>query len=203
MKRNPFELLPDAVEVGGALVRIDSDFRVGVAIENEMLCAHPDIAGLLAAFYPNGIPSDMAAAAEKMLWFYANTENGEPEEGEALQIGASGRWYDFTQDADVLMASFRQAYGIDLEKERIHWWKFRRLMFGLPQDTPFVQRVHYRIADINKLPREQRKHYRRMQRLYALKKTDARSRMTASERDAAMKARVQRRFEEARNGPKG
>ncbi len=39
MKRNPFELLPDAVEVGGALVRIDSDFRVGVAIENEMLCA--------------------------------------------------------------------------------------------------------------------------------------------------------------------
>ena len=91
MKRNPFELLPDAVEVGGALVRIDSDFRVGVAIENEMLCAHPDIAGLLAAFYPNGIPSDMAAAAEKMLWFYANMENGEPEEGEALQIGASGR----------------------------------------------------------------------------------------------------------------
>ena len=95
MKRNPFELLPDAVEVGGALVRIDSDFRVGVAIENEMLCRTLILPACWRRFYPNGIPSDMAAAAEKMLWFYANTENGEPEEGEALQSGASGRWYDF------------------------------------------------------------------------------------------------------------
>ena len=93
----------------------------------------------------------------------------------------------------------QQAYGIDLERDSLHWWKFRRLMFGLPGDTPFMQRVQYRVADLDKLPKEQRKHYRKMRRLYALKQPEKRHRMTAEERDAAMKARVRRRFEEARH----
>lgn len=199
MKRNPFERLPDSVEIDGEQVRIDSDFRVGVAIETELLSQSPDVYGLLTAFYPDGTPTDVEAAADKMIWFYAHTESAEPNEDALKSKG--GRWYDFTQDADALLASFQQAYGIDLERDNLHWWKFRRLMFGLPQDTPFMQRVHYRVADIDKLPKEQRKHYRKMRRLYALKQPE-RTKTTAAERDAAMKERVRKRFEEARNASK-
>ena len=199
MKRNPFERLPDSVEIDGEQVRIDPDFRVGVAIETELLSQSPDVYGLLTAFYPDGIPTDVEAAADKMIWFYAHTESAEPNEDAPKSKG--GRWYDFTQDADALLASFQQAYSIDLERDNLHWWKFRRLMFGLPQDTPFMQRVHYRVADIEKLPKEQRKHYRKMRRLYALKQPE-RTKLTAAERDAAMKERVRKRFEEARNASK-
>lgn len=198
MKHNPFERLPDTVEIGGKPVRIDPDFRVGVAIENELLTDAPDVEGLLRAFYPDGIPADVEAAADRMIWFYAHTDETGNETGDTPR-GGTARWYDFTQDADALMASFQQAYGIDLERDSLHWWKFRRLMFGLPGDTPFMQRVQYRVADLDKLPKEQRKHYRKMRRLYALKKPEKRHRMTAEERDAAMKARVRRRFEEARH----
>lgn len=198
MKHNPFERLPDTVEIGGKPVRIDPDFRVGVAIENELLTDEPDVEGLLRAFYPDGIPADVEAAADRMIRFYAHTDEAENDAGDTPR-GGTARWYDFAQDADALMASFQQAYGIDLERDSLHWWKFRRLMFGLPGDTPFMQRVQYRVADLDKLPKEQRKHYRKMRRLYALKQPEKRHRMTAEERDAAMKVRVRRRFEEARH----
>ena len=198
MKHNPFERLPDTVEIGGKPVRIDPDFRVGVAIENELLSDEPDVEGLLRAFYPDGLPADVEAAADRMIRFYAHTDEAGNENGD-MPRGGTARRYDFAQDADALMASFQQAYGIDLERDSLHWWKFRRLMFGLPGDTPFMQRVQYRVADLDKLPKEQRKHYRKMRRLYALKQPEKRHRMTAEERDAAMKVRVRRRFEEARH----
>lgn len=202
MKPNPFERLPDAVTVGGVRCAIDPDFRVGVAIETEMLAEEPDVWGLLQAFYCGCVPADVEGAAEQMLWFYASTDSGEADSGEKKPGGSTARWYDFVQDADALMASFQQAYGIDLEQAVLHWWKFRRLMFGLPADTPFMQRVHYRVTDVNKVPKEQRKQYRKMKRLYALKQSESRKKCTAEARDAAMKERVRRRFEEAQNVPK-
>ena len=138
MKRNPFETLPDTVEVGGCVYRINADFRVGVALETEMHSADPDAAGLLTLFYPEGIPEDVQAAADKLLWFYACPE-GAQDDDDPPAVQRSARLYDFVQDADALTASFQQAYGIDLERDRLHWWKFRRLMFGLPPETPFMQ----------------------------------------------------------------
>lgn len=200
MNKNPFERLPDNVDIDGHKVQIDPDFRVGVGIEIEMLSDEPDVLGMLTAFYPHGIPSNIEAAADRMIWFYSHTDSAESDK-ESTKSGKSGRFYDFIQDADALLASFQQAYGIDLEKDNIHWWKFRRLMFGLPNDTPFMQRVHYRVADVDKLPKEQRKHYRKMKRLYALKQVE-RPKMTLEEHNAAMKERVKKRFEEARNATK-
>lgn len=200
MKDNPFKQLPDTVEIGGVPTRINPDFRIGVAIETELLTDAPDVEGLLRAFYPDGIPADVETAADQMIWFYAHTDETGQNDDETPRSSAL-RGYDFTQDADALMASFQQAYGIDLERDSLHWWKFRRLMFGLPGDTPFMMRVQYRVADLDKLPKEQRKHYRKMRRLYALKQPQRRK-MTTEERDAAMKARVRKRFEEARHAAK-
>src|SRR5699024_10018478 len=114
MNHNPFERLPDTVEIGGKPVRIDPDFRVGVAIENELLSDEPGVEGLLRAFYPDGLPADVEAAADRMIWFYAHTDEAGNENGDMTR-GGTARWYDFAQDADALMASFQQAYGIDLE----------------------------------------------------------------------------------------
>lgn len=195
MKRNPFERLPESVDIDGKSVPIDSDFRVGVAIETELLTDEPDVEGLLRAFYPDGIPFDVETAADRMLEFYSHMDGADSEDKE--QKHSSARYYDFSQDADALTASFRQAYGIDLEQDTVHWWKFRRLMFGLPPECQFMQRVHYRTADIEKLPKEQRKHYRKMKRLFAIKQPERRK-MTAEEHEQAMKERVRRRFEEAK-----
>lgn len=195
MKANPFQTLPETVEIGGETVSINSDFRVGVAIENEMTGEKPDGVGLLLLFYNGKMPKDLHAAVNEMIRFYAHSE----EQKLSCSGGGKGRWYDFEQDADALHASFLSAYNIDLSKAKLHWWTFRRLMLNLPPDTPFMQRVRYRTADLKKLGKEERKHYKKMRALYAIKNREA-PRMTAEERDAALREKIRKRYEDAQKG---
>ena len=106
------------------------------------------------------------------------------------------RGYDFRVDAEALLASFRTAYGIDLDTAHLHWWTFRRLMFGLPRDTPFMERVHYRVADVSGLSKRERKHYQKMRALYALD-AGTRTQKTAAQRDAARRERLLARYDMA------
>lgn len=38
---------------------------------------------------------------------------------------------DYVQDMDYIIASFRSDYGINLDKEEMHWWEFSNLINGL------------------------------------------------------------------------
>jgi len=74
-------------------------------------------------------------------------------------------------------------------------------MLGLPADTPFAQRLHYRTADTSGMGKEQKKYYSKMRRLYALREP-ARVHETLAQRDERMLAHVARRFAEV-EGRKG
>lgn len=192
MQANPFREFPESVTVGGIEYPINSDFRVGIAIETEVLSGEkPDVPGLLSLFYCGSIPENLDEAVDRMVEFYACDSGSAQRNGNTK----GGRQYDFDMDADVLLASFLSAYGVDLTAEKMHWWTFRRLMLNLPADSPFMERVRYRVADTKKMTGEERKHYKKMQRLYAIKKNKAGG-MTVEERDAALLEKV-RRLQEA------
>lgn len=192
MQTNPFREFPESVTVGGIEYPINSDFRVGIAIETEVLSGEkPDVPGLLSLFYCGLIPENLDEAVDRMAEFYACDSSNAQKNGNTK----GGRQYDFDMDADVLLASFLSAYGVDLTTEKMHWWTFRRLMLNLPADSPFMERVRYRVADTKKMTGEERKHYKKMQRLYAIKKNKTGG-MTVEERDAALLEKV-RRLQEA------
>lgn len=196
------ERLPDSVEAAGERWAIDPDFRLMVELENAVTSASglssETLAGLLLRFYRQAIPSAPEDAVEGMLWFYRCGKEGP----RASDVSGKSRAYDFEQDAEALYTSFLQAYRIDLSLDMVHWWRFRRLMFGLQTDTPFAQRLHYRAADTSGMSKEQKKHYSKMKRLYAIEK-QFRSGETLAERDARMLAYVERRFAEAGRGQTG
>lgn len=196
MLSNPFDQLPTTVEIDGYTYPIQYDFRFGVSLEQEVASGNePDVAVLLAAFYPQGVPANVEAAAEKMLEFYQGY--ADPDKFTPGDQG-KGRQYDYAVDADVLIASFLDCYGIDLTTDRLHWWTFRRLMLSLPDDSPFMERVRYRVIDISKLDKKLQPHYRKMRSIYALKSRQTNgSPMTVEERDAALKEKIRRRYEEA------
>lgn len=196
MQERPFELLPETVEIGGKAVRIDWDFRFGIAFECELLSDRPDYARLILDFYPDGIPQDVQAAVDRLFWFY---RCGRPLEEGRGESKPSPRGYDFRVDAEALLASFRTAYGIDLDTAHLHWWTFRRLMFGLPRDTPFMERVHYRVADVSGLSKRERKHYQKMRALYALD-AGTQTQKTAAQRDAARRERLLARYNKMKGG---
>ena len=80
--------------------------------------------------------------------------------------------YSLKHDAEYIYASFRQAYGMDLldEKGKLHWFKFKALLAGLPEDTKFSQVVDIRTRELPKgrHSSEEKKALKKLKELYAL-----------------------------------
>ena len=79
-------------------------------------------------------------------------------------------YYSYQQDAGIIYASFLQDYGIDLidQQGKLHWDKFRALLDGLSDKTPFQKVVKIRMADISKLEGEELNHMIELQDYYQL-----------------------------------
>ena len=134
--------LPYAVKVGGREVPINTSFRVGMRFELLALDDQLTPENVLTTFFGDNWPQPYDEAVKQALWFYCLGEPHEKEETDKQNLKPSRRSYDFEIDADALYTSFREAYGVDLLQEDLHWWAFRELMLGLPDDTPFKQRVY-------------------------------------------------------------
>ena len=53
--------------------------------------------------------------------------------------GDGKRLTSFEQDADLIRAAFRQAYGIDLYRDRLHWLAFAALLSALPEGSRYSE----------------------------------------------------------------
>lgn len=76
--------------------------------------------------------------------------------------------YSLTADACLIYAAFRQTYQIE-DPGGLHWFVFRGLLEGLPDDCLFSKVCGWRGARIRSgMSKEERSFYRKMKRLYAL-----------------------------------
>lgn len=163
--------LPSRVEIDGTLWEICSDFRTSIRFEQLMQNGERSdsdrLLQALALYYP-AIPENVAAAVERMLWFYRCGEALEEEAGSEAGE-ADGPAYSFEHDADLIYAAFLSQYRIDLNADTLHWWKFKALFRGLHEDNEFVKIMGYRAIRITAdMSKEQKAFYRRMKQLHRL-----------------------------------
>jgi hypothetical protein len=167
--------LPEEVEIAGQTVRISTGFRTGILFE-EVLQDHSlddadKLQTALELYFP-GVVFDyevLPEAVNRLIWFYRC--GSDPTETKDTDEAGSGEDppYSYEHDADYIYAAFRQAYGIDLARETLHWWQFRALFRSLPEDTQMVKIIGYRTMKIPaSATTEQRQHYEKMKRIYAL-----------------------------------
>ena len=130
-----YERLPDSVMVGRKRVRVDLDFRNVLRMMETLsrddltrewlagrcICKHP-IPGLLAEI--------------KSLLF-AN-----PPKNDGKRITS------FEQDAGLIRAAFRQVYGIDLWREKLHWLEFSELLQGIPEGNRYAETIGIRVREM-------------------------------------------------------
>lgn len=79
--------------------------------------------------------------------------------------------YSLKYDAEYIYASFVQAYGIDLIEcqGKLHWFKFKALLGGLPEETKFRQVLAIRTWEKPSSEKNaQEKEMRKLQKIYAL-----------------------------------
>lgn len=79
------------------------------------------------------------------------------------------RSMDMTQDADLIFASFYQAYGLNLfeMQGKLHWLCFRMLLQNLPSDTPLMRVIEVRTKPLPKPTKYNQKEIATLMRLKA------------------------------------
>ena len=128
--------LPDGVTVDGKFYRCDFDFRnvlkmIEVLDRDDMM---PEAKAYKAISFLQKRPKNAVRVLEavKGLLFKAPRKTG----GQKVT--------DFIQDAGLIRAAFRQAYGIDLYRAKLHWIEFTELLNAIPEGSRYSEVVGIR-----------------------------------------------------------
>lgn len=162
---NLFERLPDSVTVGKRRVRLDLDFRNVLRMletlkrDDLTLEAREWIATRCVCRKP--VPGTLDAA--KQLLFSDTPKT------------TGKRVTSFEQDAGLIRAAFRQVYGINLWKEKLHWFEFTELLQGIPEGNRYAETMGIRAREMpspTKWNAKEREWLARAKASVALKRTD-------------------------------
>lgn len=180
------EKFPESVTVDGSERPINGGFRTILRCYeiqgNKKELSEKDLLKMLCQFYKK----DRLFSEEhinQMFWFFSCGREKKKKAFPRRIAGINNKQpFDFETDADLIYAGFVQQYGIDLQTEDMHWWKFMILLENLGEDTRLSRIMEYRTVDTEsrQLSKEQRKFYQAMQRYYGL---DGRQTPEMTERD--------------------
>lgn len=124
--------LPDCLVVDGERYPIETDFRIWIAAESVL-----EEQGVIYDSIFKGEKPDGESWVPAALAFLA-CRNDLPRQ---VKRSERVKTVDFVQDGELIVAAFRQAYGIDLTDPALemHWHLFLALFRGLPSDTVMAQ----------------------------------------------------------------
>ena len=151
---------PTSVKVGEETVTIRSDFRTGIAFELAVEEGEENILKLLKLYF-DSIPKNTAEAVKAILWFFRCGSEKKKDSGNG---GNGKQGYSFATDQTAIYADFLKHYSIDLASANLHWWTFRALLLGLPDESNFKKRVYYRTCDLKKLPKSERERIKKIRK---------------------------------------
>ena len=118
-------------------------------------------------------PEDSAEVYLKIMEFL----HGWPDETERPQRRRAEDIFSFIEDHALIVAAFRQAYGISLQDLRnLHWWEFRALLQGVPEGTVLSSTMSIRAMEIDpKEPPKVKAAKRKAKEAARLKRTGGRA----------------------------
>lgn len=132
--------LPQGVTVDGRFYKLDFDFRNVLRMMEEL--DRDDVMPEARQYnalkclmkHPRKVPQILEAV--RALLF------SEKPKKDAQKVT------DFEQDAGMIRAAFRQAYGIDLYRDKLHWIEFSELLNAIPEGSRYMEVVGIRARPI-------------------------------------------------------
>lgn len=172
------DALPETVSIQGEEYEINSDFRYMILFELAM--QDPDVSTEEAAyiglnlFFGTDLPNQLLEpAAEALMWFYRQGKEPEvieDDEEDIEEMEPHEVIFSYDEDAPYIYAAFMSQYGINLQKEDLHWWEFSALFKGLHEDEQIIKIIGYRSAKVSSdMSKSEKKHLLKMKKLYKLK----------------------------------
>ena len=132
--------LPQGVTVDGRFYKLDFDFRNVLRMMQEL--DRDDVMPEARQYnalkclmkHPKKVPQILEAV--RALLF------SEKPKKDAQKVT------DFEQDAGMIRAAFRQAYGIDLYRDKLHWIEFSELLNAIPEGSRYMEVIGIRARPI-------------------------------------------------------
>ena len=196
------DLLTDALPTVWHGRRIDPDFRhmvrLSAAYSHGEVEADPVAFSLqlCGQFYTERFSAaDLERLWQGVIEFYRMGEQAATGVSGTDASPDTGPVFDYRCDAPYIVAAFQQAYGIDLTREKLHWFRFRALFAALPEDTLMAKIMGWRSADLADYEGSMREHYAALKERFALPASlrgGAAVAQTVAEHDAAFLARFRR-----------
>lgn len=183
------DILPKTIKIGNKNIEINTDFRAGIEFETMIQRGEKNPWRLIKPFLYNNILPDIEEALSAIMLFYCCGKL--PEETDEVKANKK-QAYSFEFDSRVIFADFWRCYNIDLSNEGLHWWTFRTLLDGLPEESEFKQRAYYRTCDLKKVSKAERKRIKEIRARIEIK-TAENGKMTLEERNEFMRNYVKRR----------
>ena len=141
--------------------------KISILLEDGGLGDAMMTAQMLKLCYRERLPENIGSAILGMLSFL----NGDTDFIVSPDKKSIEKLYSFSDDSDVIFASFYQKYKIDLNKSNMHWYKFLALFEGLADSDPFMTRVKIRAADETKIKdSDKRRKLKELKIRYAIRK---------------------------------
>lgn len=140
------EQFPEAIEVNGEILSVNSDFCVGLQImsdfENPEFDQSEKAYLMLNRLYkdlPEDRDADFYEEALKKATKFLNAGDDSTRD-----VEGKPRLYSFGKDARLIYSAFSQTHGVDLQTAEIHWWRFMALFLDLGANTSFSSMVSLR-----------------------------------------------------------
>lgn len=169
-----YDKLPNSIVFNGKRVRLNLGFKnvlrmIDTLCRNDLTIEARDFLALKCVCRH---PKKGMLPAVKHLLF--------PNMGEKH---TGNRITDYEQDAELIIAAFRQTYGIDLFTSNIHWFEFNALLSALPAGNRYTDILHIRAKPIpspTKYNIEERNWLIKAKAEYAVKLSDEEREQTLS-----------------------
>ena len=128
--------LPDGVTVDGRFYKLDFDFRNVLRMMEEL--DRDDVMPEACAYNALKCLTKRPKNVRKVLEAVKGLLFQEKPKKDAQKVT------DFVQDAGMIRAAFRQAYGIDLYRDRLHWIEFTELLNAIPEGSRYTEVIGIR-----------------------------------------------------------
>lgn len=166
--------LPDSVTVGDKKYPLNTDFRnwiIAGHIADIQTGRREDILKILFLCYKKRLPPSISLARHGISDFYAGATGADCNKTQRTSRFDSGeRLFDFYYDSKYIYSDFFAAYGIDLCKKRMHFYKFCTLFEGLPETARIVQIMKLRATDLSEIKSPPlRQKYALLKKTYSLR----------------------------------
>ena len=161
-----YERLPDRVTVGRRRYKLRLDFRnvlrmIDTLTRDDLLPEAREYLALRCITRPRGNTHALMAAVLELLF---------PARGESTE-----KIMDYAQDADLIRAAFLQCYGINLYRDKLHWFEFSALLASMPEGSRYSEILSIRARPMpapTKYNADERAWLAKAKAQYAVKLTD-------------------------------